>query len=621
MTAPPLVKPLDEEDEGIDMAQYSQQKKAADKVEEYDETVDMAEYAKSQEAKDATLIDHLREAGEQTIAGIGQAFSYPLDFLKLAMLGEGLTDIDELEEAFEKAGKPFDRNKYIKTVMEQAEFAPTQELLERTIDKNIGSTFAEPKTATGKAFNKFFFLTGLARGKGLGKATKSAAVGTATTAALRAAGAPDIVSELTGDVTSGIASIEKEARKFTHEQQRIIDIAEKQGLPLMEFMLEDTTASSAKISKKRKAAFEKELGMSTDKAIEMIKEDKIPITKLRNQGYDLEVLEDEAFQKATQAAATHKTPIDITETLNDIDREIARIKSLAPSPSAAQEAAIRVLQEEKAKLSAPSSTGTQLLNAQGNPIGGAAKAQGKLSTATEVVQQTRNYNSNVKGIYKKAEFSGVEDEVKNAYGFLNESLRKRIETQAPKEVIDSHRAYNTIFGQNAALARTEGLLAKAFPDGKYSAKDLNRVLNSKQGNILRRDLGEDGIKELRQIAEYGKRAQDATTQFVNSSKHKFKASEWGPLAGFLLAKMPVVGGAVVAGKPMLDYVRGYVLTRPVARKAYANITKNAANGSFKNMAKDFKIIEDEIIKEYGSIDDFMKQGIHELELYKEGEEG
>lgn len=608
---------LDDDEEGVmDASQY---RDVLD-MEGEEGVFDAKEYKDSEEAKEATWWDSLKEAGLQSAAGLGQAFTYPLDILKMAMVGEGLTDIDELEEAFQKAGKPFDRNKYIQTVLEQGQFIPTQGMLEGFIDEKLGTNIENPKTRTGKFFNKAFFLGGLLRGKGLGKAVTGGAVGATTTAALREAGAPEIVSELAGDFTGGLATLEKQARSFTAEQKNIMKVAEKHGLPLMEFMIEDTAGSSAKISATRKAAFEKELGMTIEDAISKIVEGKIPISKLREQGKDLQVLEDEAYDLATNIAKNQKKPMDTSEIISDIDREIARIKSLAPSPSEAQEAAIRVLETEKKKLTAPTKKAAEILGPDGKPIPTPAQPKGKTASAEQLIEQTRNYNSNVKGIYKKAEFSGVEDEVKNAYAFLNDRIRNTIQNQGGEELVKAHKAANSIFAQNSSLARTEGLLGQAFTNGEYSAKKLNQLLNSKKGVILRRDIGEEGVKQLREIAEYGQKAQKATSQFANSAKHKFQVGDWGPLAGFLLAKVPPVGAAAVAAKPMFDYVRGYMLTRPVARKTYANIIKNASNGSFKNMAKDFAIIENEIIQEFGSVDDFMKQGIRELPFYREGEE-
>jgi hypothetical protein len=604
MSSPTQLKSLDEADEGIHMAQYSQQQQMQSDIDDDEGTIDMAEYAQSHEAEETSWWDAAKEAGVQAASGLGQAFTYPLDILKMAMIGEGLSVTDELEDAFVKAGKPFDKNKYIQTVMQQGEFIPTQELLERTIDNKFGTNIGNPKTKTGKFFNKLFFLGGITKGKGLTKAgvkkgAKAGLAGATTTAVLREAGAPEIVSELAGDVAGGVASLEKSARKFTAEQQNIIDIADKYGLPLMELMIEDVPKGSPKISRRRKRAFEKELGMSTNEAINEIVEGKIPISKLRGQGKDLEVLEDEAYEKATTLARANPNKLKTTGLLADIDREIARIKSLAPSPSDAQKSAIKILEGEK----------TSLTLAKGG------------STTEQLINQTKNYNSNVKSIYRKAEYSGVEDEVKNAYAFLNDRIRNTIEQQSVMPVIEAHRAANIIHGQNASLARTEGHLLKAFPNGEFNAKKLNQVLNNKgSGAQLRKDIGDDGVRQLREIAEYGDRAQKATTQYTNSAKHKFKIGDWGPLAGFLLSKAPAVTATAVVVKPMWDYVRGWALTRPVAREVYGNILRNAAKGSFENMAKDFATLDKEISNEFGSLDDFMKQGIQDLNMYIPGEE-
>lgn len=597
MTVPTQPLQDDEQYTGIDLAKYRDEQRVVQEAADEEGTIDLAAYAKSDQAKEATWMDSLKEAGFQAAAGLGQAFTYPADILKLAMVGEGLTDIDEIESAFEQAGKPFDKNKYIQTVYEQGEFIPTQALLERKIDEKFGTNIENPKTKTGKFFNKLFFLGGLLRGKGLGKAAKGGAVGATTTAALREVGASEIVSELAGDVTGGVATLEKKARKFSPEIQRAVDLADKRGLPLTEAMVRETLPENSKISARRKKALEKKLGTSSEEAIKSIVEEKIPAAQLRKQGQDTNLLEDLAYDHANNIASNYPQQIPTKSLVADIDAEINRIKSLAPSPSDAQKAAIRILENEKNTLA-------------GSP-----------ANASQLIQQTRNYNSNVKGIYRKAEYSGVEEEVKNAYAFLNDRIRSTIEKEGASEVVSANRAANKLFAENSALARSEGLITKAFQNGEYKPKKLNQLLNNKNtGTQLRKDLGPDGVKELKQIAEYGERAQKVTSQFANSAKHKFKVGEWGPLAGFLLAKLPPVGGAAIAAKPIWDYARGYFLTRPASRKAYANIVKNAANGSFSNMTKDFAVLENQVIEDFGSIEDFMKQGIQELRFYREGEE-
>ena len=597
MSLPVRNLPIEEEDEGIDMAAYSQQKKAADEAADYEGTIDMAEYAQSREAEEATWWDFAKDVATQPVLGVSQAFTWPLDLLKLGMVGEGLSGIDEIEEAFEKAGKPFDRDKYIKTVAEQAEFIPTQELLEGIIEKKTGWNLTKPKSETGKWLRKLFTIGGLLRGKGLVKAGVGGAVGATTTAGLRAAGAPEFVSELGGDIAGvGAASISKATRNLSPEAARIQQVADKHSLPLIEAMLRDEIPQSPKITAGRKKALEKRLGKSSEEAIQDIIEDRIPAAKLRAQGHDTEILEELAYDHANAVAKNYPQTIPTKDLVSDIDKEISRIKSLAPSPSHAQKAAIKVLEDEKKVL-------------------GKAKPN-----AEQLIEQTRNYNSNVKSIYKKPEYSGVEDEVKNAYAFLNDRIRSSIEKNGASDVVSANRAANKLFAENAAIARTEGNIMKAFKDGQYSPKKLNQVLNSKQGNFLRRDLGDKAVKELRDIAEFGTKAQNATEQFANSAKHSFNVGQYGPLAGFLLAKVPPVGAALVATKPFMDYVRGWALTRPAARTVYRDIIKNAANGSFKPMAADFARLESQVIEEFGSMEEFFDEGVRQLQMYREGEE-
>lgn len=587
----------DEEADVIDMGKYRDEQKALQDSADDEGTIDMAEYARSKEPEEATWWDVGKDILTQPVLGVSQAFTWPLDLLKLGMVGEGLSGLDELEEAHQKAGKEFDRQKYIKAVAEQSEFIPTQELLEGGLEKLTGWDLTHPKSDTGKTIRKFFTILGFLRGKGLTKAATGATVGAATTAGLRAAGAPDIVSEIGGDIAGfGKDALVKGARKLTPEAAKLEQVATKHALPLMEALVKDELPRGAKITAGRKKALEKKLGQSTEEAINAIIEDKIPVAQLRKQGQDTKVLEELAYDHAANVAQNYPNEIPLTSLAADIDQEIARVKSLSPSPSDAKKAYIKVLENEKEALTS-----------------------GK-SNAAQLIEQTRDYNSNVKKIYKKPEHSGVEEEVKNAYGFLNDRIRSTIEREGASEVVAANRAANKLYAENVTLERTQGQLMKAFNNGEYSAKKLHQVLNSKQGAILRRDLGDQAVKELREIADLGTKAQNATAQFANSAKHQFDLKEFGPIAGFILAKIPKVGAALIATKPMADYVRGYLLTKPATREVYHNIIKNAANGSFKPMAADFARIESQIVEDFGSLENFFDEGIQQLQFYEEGEE-
>lgn len=601
----PMPNQLDEEEDGvIDLNSYTPEPETmdleAEKLEQdEDGVVDMQEYVDSGEEQKASWGDLAKDLVIQPALGAAAAFSWPLDLLKVGMVGEALSDLDELESAFQKAGKPFDRDKYIQTVAEQSEFIPTQDLLEKTIEEKAGISL-EAKSDTGKAIRKFFTLVGLLKGKGitkegLKKAAKGAATGVGTTQALKAAGANETASELIGDVVAGgTAALTKKPRVLSPEVAEIEKTAAKHGLPFPEYLTkEPKQLVQPKISDKRKLALQKELGISAEEAIDEVISGKLPIQKLKKQGADLEVLKDEAYDKVTALSQSNKKPLQTNQIVSDIDSEIARIKKLAPSPSDADKAAISILEGEKSVL------------------------EKAAPNTEELVQQIRNYNSNVKGIYKRPEFTGREDAVRSAYAYLNNSIRNTIEKQAGPEVRQAMKAADALNTEVAKLNRVESLVAKSFKDGEYSPKKLQQLLNSKQGLIVRRELGDQALDEIRDIANYGDRAVKATNQLAKSSKHMVDLAEWGPLAGFLLYKMPKTAGILLGAKSVGDRVRGYLMTRPATRKVYRDIVKNAANGSFKSMAADFGKLESSITKDFGSVNDFLKYVNDDLELVED----
>jgi len=203
---------------------------------------------------------------------------------------------------------------------------------------------------------------------------------------------------------------------------------------------------------------------------------------LRKQGADLDVLVNDAYDEVGRLASRDKNPVNVDQVIKDIDMEIARIKGSAPSPSDAEKAAIKILENEKSELAR-------------NP-----------ANAEQLVQQIKNYNRNVSGIYKKAEFSGLEDEVRGAYAFLNNSIRNTIESQSGSDVRGAMKAADSLFMEQSKLNRVENLISKAFKNGEYSPKKLTQLLNSSQGNIVRREMGDKFVTEIQDIARYGEEA-------------------------------------------------------------------------------------------------------------------
>lgn len=609
--------PLLQEEEGVfDIEAFDDPSSQERSEEKSDGVVDMEEYTNSGEEQEATWWDLAKDLVVQPALGAAKAFTWPADILKIGMVGESLNDLDELEEAFKKAGKPFDRDKYLKNVAETSQFIPTQELLENLITDKTGVDL-KPKSGPGKFINKLFTLAAFTRGSGPIKALTTGTIGAGTTEVLKKGGVNEFAADLIGDtVAGGKAALERSTRVLSPKAAELEAIATKHGLPFPEYLTKETAELvGPKISDARRMAQQKQMGMSSQEAIENIIEGNLPITKLRKQGADLEVLVEDAYNNVTNLAKSNNALLSTEQIVKDIEGEIVRIKKVSPSPSDADKAAIQILENEKKYLTnAPKKDKVELLGPDGNPINPTPKGRTPKEASTEqMVQQIRKYNQNVKSIYKRAEFSGREDAARGAYAFLNNSIRNTIESQSGPDVRKAMKAADSLFAEKSKLDRVEGLISRAFKDGDYKPQKLNNLLNSKQGLIVRRELGDQAVNEIREIAQYGEQAIKATNQLAKSSTHLGAIAEWGPLAGMLLHKIPKVG-LLLAAKPFVNNIRGYMLTKPATRTIYNSIVKNAAKGSFRNMAADFGKLGEEVSKDFGSVQEFIKaMGNEDLE--------
>ncbi len=574
--------------------------------------INLDEYSKSEEAQESTWWDWTKDVAIQPLRGIAQAFTWPLDVLKIGMLGEGLSNIDEIEEISRKAGKPFDRDKYIKTVMEQGDYIPTQSFFEGLIEDASGVSL-KPKTETGKFLNKASTIASLTKGGGLSKLAAGTAAG-ASKQALTGLGVNETTADIASDVIGGSTqALKKVPRVFTPEAEKLRKLADKFGLPFHEFMTKPAGGIiTPKVSKARETAIMKELNITSEQAAKQILEGKLPISELRKQGVNLEELQQEAYSNARQLAKSKPQNIDPTMIIEDIDNEIKRLKDIAPSPGQGTQEAINILEREKSiyKKSLPKKENTVVKE-------GAKPPPEPIPISSEqLINQHVEYNSNVKGIYKKPELAGKEEDIRNTYAFLNSTIRKTLEKQGGADVAKAFGEANKLFNQNAILKRSEALIDKAFVNGEYSPKKLKQVLNSKQGLILRKDIGSDGVKDLIDIADYGEKAVNHTSQLLKSPKYAHDAISWGTLAPFILGATTGMKGALYLGKPIAERVKGYLLTRPASREAYSGIIKNAAKGSFNNMKADFSKLEKSVIDEFGSTEAFVKQIIDDLQVHE-----
>lgn len=291
----------------------------------------------------------------QTILGAAQGLTAPLDILKMFITGEGLTDLDELEEAYRKQGLPFDREDYIQKVFQLAEYVPTLGGAQKLAEEKTGLDFGPKDTASKILRTGTEIATsgpaGLAKqgakqlavqgAKRLGTGVAAAGVGEAA----KELGVPEPAADIGSYILGGVANARRQPAKVSGKGAEAKALAEKHNLRRFgglesEQPLKNAVAPQSKISQAAE-----ELSETSKQAIDKVIADKIPIAKQRAMGIDLRDAYTKAYAKSNKTAkaldAGKKTgAIDLDSLAVNIKDKIKKIQDTAPSLSPSDHAAM-----------------------------------------------------------------------------------------------------------------------------------------------------------------------------------------------------------------------------------------------------------------------------------------
>lgn len=559
----------------------------------------------------------------QGLLGAAKYFTWPLDILKLAMRGEGLTDIDEIEEAFARSGQPFDRQDYINKVYELTESIPTQQFIEDLVKEKTGIDLA-PKDRASKMIRQGAEILatgpkGLIRepAKQIAKKTAGAAAGAATSEGLKEIGAPETLADIVGFTLGGTAGGRTQAAKLSPEAEALTKIAEKHGLRKFEGIQREVAPKNAVVSPKKQAQLTQELSETSRQAIDKVIEGKLPIKKLRDSGVNLETAYTVAYNQANKTAKqfdlTSSKGVDLSDLLNFIKNKRQQIKDSAPSLSDVDKKVLAELNEQYRQLTTLPKKKPTILGPTGEPIPQPTKRIPKSMSAEQALDQYKNFNENVKGIYRKSQFTGAESEIKNLYGEMNSNLIQSIEKVNPPLAQELSSA-NRIFNQTSNLNLAEDIMSKAFKDG-YNPKKLTTILGGKTNKaMLSRALGKDAVKDLVDISAYGIKAQEKVLSQLKNPKNVGQfLSEMSPLKLGLLSlkhglnyKLYGLPLAYDISKTLIHRAQGNLFTRPATRKTYVNYLKHAISPESAAFKKASRELTSAIADEFGTEEEFLE---------------
>ncbi len=552
----------------------------------------------------------------QALLGAAKRYTYPADILKMGMLGEGLSDLDELEEIFTREGKPFDRDAYINAIFEASNSIPTQQLLEDKVKEHTGIDLAPKDTFSKIVRQGSEIATTGPKANLAGKPIKEVAKhvakkgagglgGAALGEGAKELGVPEPLADFLASAIGGSAGGKKEPFKLTGKEAKNAQVAEKHALRKFGGLQREKPLEKAIVPTEKNIlnpdtlkTAQKELDLSSKKAIDEIVNSKIPATKLQKMGVNLEKAYTKVYDitkdQAKKSDKLGKT-FDIDPLLDNIKTRIKDIKKTAPSLSPSDKAEIKELTKQYKQLT------TQPANS--------VKRQAKKVTGEQLLDQYRNFNEETRGIYRKTEFSGSEEVVKNAYAQLKNDLIDVIEKTDPALAANLKTA-NKLYHESSKLDMVNEIVDKAFENG-YNPKKLNQLLGSKRNRaFIDRDLGKGTTKEMQEIAKYGMEAEKVLKSVKNPKTIGEIMSELTPLKASLLFAKGTAGIPVVAlydiPKAAVNRIKGRLMLSPKTRQSYSDFVRHAVSpesAAFKKASQQLtKSIEDE----YGSEKDFLK---------------
>lgn len=605
----------------------------------------------SEKEKQSFAQELASSTGTQAALGLTQALTSPLDLAKMYLIGEGLAGIEEAEEASYRMGKPFDRNQAIKNLYQSLEYFPTQTLAEELLEKKTGIS-TQPK-----GIQKFF------RGAAefLGLTPKAAAAKIKGLQPHKLAPEQQALKETAEEfglrkfaglekekppTITPIVSLEKQA-KITHElgetSKKAIDDIISQKIPVkkmrdMGINLENAYETAYTAARKTASDMgEKPVDFSNvvDWINSEVKKTKSSAPSLSNQQKTyIQILEKEkkSLIEGREPKGTVVGKVTEKEIPAKGETVVAKVKEKPIYESMELTTGKPIKEFEKiATTELAKGEGPRIDLITGKPIreferkvtpelikGGKERIDiitGKKLpeaiknvNANQALNQYQNFNNNVKGIWKKPEFSGSESTVINAYARLNDKIIDAIGKSNPA-LKNELKFANNIFHETSKLEQVEGLLNKSFKDG-YDPKKLARTLsNKRERKYLERNLGKDSVIDLERIAKYGKEAQDKVLVVLKNPK---TAKEYlNTLTPGQLAL--IIGFKGHAGLPMymtkaaINRAQGMLFTRNATRKNYIEFLKNASHLGSPAFIMSARKLSKSVEDEFGSEDELFRE--------------
>lgn len=501
----------------------------------------------------------------QIPSGAMQAISWPLDILNLIGTGEALDpeEIEQIEKVSQRAGIPFDREKYLKAVQTASSTFPTQSNVERMIEEKTGAPLT-PQTKGQKLLKlgttAATFLPGTAVQKGVAGITAPATAG-----ALEYAGVPESLAEAGGLLASGLVGAKTPKISATVEK-----LEKPSGLPVRRFeKVTKPTEVSEKAIGKINAKLESDFKEISDKIISTSPIEKTKAAISENPAFKEEVAEQ--FQQVETLADQLPEKLHTKEVKKKLADDLAKKKGTGFAPGEYDKDYNKFMKDFI------KDTPSQEIE------------------AVDLVKQYRKNNKELAGAYDPSRSYNFNRAKKDALLDYNRTLADIIESKySNSEFSNLFKETNKQWSEIADLEAMNKFIDGIFDKSIKFEKGKEFFGNENIARPFKRALGEEGFKDFK-ILMKDLLSSEIPYNMLKVAKTKGYKDLFNTGLRYIIH--PKLASIKIGKDIIKDTYKSFtnaLLDKPQLTIRFKKAVDELKKGDFAAAEKDFKFLDSEI---------------------------
>jgi hypothetical protein len=407
----------------------------------------------------------------QIPSGIAQAATYPLDIVAgISTYGAmNEEELDELERAFEKAGKPFDREQFKQGILEESQNFPTQSNLERMIEEKTGLPLT-PQSGLQKGL-KFASSAGKITPGTLSQKVVGGATAEGVNEALQAAGVPEGISEVAAFPAGMVAGAKSPAVSLGKATK-------PSGLPVRKF---ESVKSMEKVPESKISKInenlEKDFKGIADKIFEESPIYDVQSAMKEGPLYKQNVVE--SFEQVQNLANQLPETISSKDITKRLESSISPKRSKGFMDSEADSAYKKVVEDLIKK----------------------SPEESEALSAGQLVEQYRKNNAELSKLFEPGQSKAYNAGKAEAYLDYNKAIAETIEDLYPNSEFSTlFKDSNKKWAQIKDAEAIDSYLDKVFEGGKVNFKEARKAIEGKSlAHSMERSLGKKGYQDFKTL--------------------------------------------------------------------------------------------------------------------------